>query len=250
VQQNTRGSNDEGFYFINENCYNYIGTGLKEEDMRKQESFALFDFDSVWTIKEGKSYPKLRGVTNVPVAGNAVLDLKDNKSLVKAVQQEMDDAVIDMDNGSDKVLVMEPASKKLLDSLAKAKSVSGKFDLIYRVGIKVGNDTLWGNSGHVELRINYQEEQRIETAAVHGKSFAVSVQGRAVSLRFEVPVSGKVKFALLDMQGRLVKFADFGNRAAGTYFETVSTGAVPPGRYIGVLQVNGGVAKRSELVIR
>ncbi len=250
VQQNTRGSNDEGFYFINENCYNYIGTGLKEEDMRKQESFALFDFDSVWTIKEGKSYPKLRGVTNVPVAGNAKLVLKDNKSLVKAVQQEMDDTVIDMDNGSDKVLVMEPASEKLLDSLAKAKSVSGKFELVYRVGIKVGNDTLWGNSGHIELRINYQEEQRIETAAVHGRSFAVSVQENAVAIRFEVSAPGAVKFALLDMQGRLVKFADFGNRAAGAYFETVSTGAVPPGRYIGVLQVNGVVAKTKELVIR
>ena len=249
VQQISRGSDDKGFYFINENCNNIIGTGLTKEAMRKQESFTEFDFDSVWTIKEGKSYPILRNMTNTPIAGNVVFDLENNKSLTKTVQNGINDAVIDMGAGSDIIIKLSPASESLLDSLAKAKSVSGKFELVYRVGVKVGDETIWGNNGHVDLMIDYHPV-RIENSREYGKSFGISLHGTHVAVRYEIPVPGSVKFVLLDMQGRVVKHVYFGNRAAGAYFETVSTETVSHGGYIGVLQVNGKIVEKSELFIK
>jgi hypothetical protein len=53
-----------------------------------------------------------------------------------------------------------------------------------------------------------------------------------------------VKFSLLDVQGRVVRSFDLGNRAAGAYSEALDAGAIARGRYIGVLQVNGKVMEK------
>ena len=252
IQQLNIGNSVNEVYYLSDVCENGesmgLGHGLTASEMRSKESFDKFDFDSVWTIKEGKTYPVLRGMTNAPIAGNTILDLKNNESLTKKVQGSMEDAVVAM-GASSTVIVLEPASAKLLDSLSKAKSPSGEFELTYRVGTLVGNDTLWGNYAHIDLLVDYKPVV-IAKARVNGSSFGVALQGSHVAVRFEIPAPGSVKFALLDMQGRVVKLSDFGSRAAGAYFETLSTEGIARGRYIGVLQVNGRVAEKKVLYIR
>jgi hypothetical protein len=39
---------------------NYIGTALTSEQMKQKASFAGWDFETVWSICEGKDYPRLR----------------------------------------------------------------------------------------------------------------------------------------------------------------------------------------------
>jgi hypothetical protein len=253
MQQLNIGNSANEVYYLADVCdgdsQTGIGHGLTSSEMRKQESFDKFDFDSVWTIREGKTYPMLRGMANAPVAGNVVLDLKNNESLTKKVQNGMKDAVVDMGSTSETVLKLEPESAKLLDSLSKAKSPSGEFELTFRVGTLVGSDTLWGNFAHIDLLVGYKPVL-VEKSRVDGSSFGVSLQGAYVAVRFEIPVPGSVKFALLDMQGRVVKLSDFGNRAAGAYFETLSTEGIARGRYVGALQVNGRVAEKRVLFVK
>jgi hypothetical protein len=49
---------------------------------------------------------------------------------------------------------------------------------------------------------------------------------------------------LMDMQGRVVRTFNLGNRAAGAYSETLDAGAIARGRYVGELQVNGKVTEK------
>jgi hypothetical protein len=63
---------------LTSNCYllrvsdgggseNGNGTPLSKEQMKQRASFAGWDFDSIWTISEGKTYPRLRWEENLPV---------------------------------------------------------------------------------------------------------------------------------------------------------------------------------------
>ena len=67
-------------------------------------------------------------------------------------------------------------------------------------------------------------------------------------MRFEIPAAAAVKLSLIDMQGRVVELHDFGQRSAGTHFETRSVENLPRGRYIGVLQVNGKATEKVMLL--
>ena len=248
LQVNIGAKNTE-VYFLRESCNSDPeGPALSDSAMRQQKSFTKFDFDSVWTIKNGKTYPMLRGMTNAPVAGNVVMNLKNNESLTKKVQSAMKDAVVDM-GASETVVKLDAVSAEILDSLSKAKSPSGEFTLTYRVGTLVGSDTLWGNNAYIDLMVDYKPVA-VAKSRVYGNSFGVSLQGAHVAVRFEIPVPGSVKFALLDMQGRVVKFSDFGNRGVGAYFETLSTEGIARGSYVGALQVNGRVVEQKVLNIR
>jgi hypothetical protein len=44
-----------------------VVTGLTIEQMRQQSSFSGFNFDTVWTISESETYPRLQAVHNIPV---------------------------------------------------------------------------------------------------------------------------------------------------------------------------------------
>jgi hypothetical protein len=57
-----------------------------------------------------------------------------------------------------------------------------------------------------------------------------------------------VKFSLFDMQGRIVKSFDFGQRAAGSYSETLGVADLSLGRYIGILQVGGKAVEKAMLL--
>ena len=85
---------------------------------------------------------------------------------------------------------------------------------------------------------------------VHRKSLSASFYGANVALRFGIPAVGAVKFSLVDMQGRVVRAFNLGNRTAGTHFETRSVENLPRGRYIGVLQVNGKATEKVILLKR
>jgi hypothetical protein len=39
---------------------NDFGSGLTDEQMTQQRSFAGWDFDSIWKVVEGRGYPRLR----------------------------------------------------------------------------------------------------------------------------------------------------------------------------------------------
>lgn len=249
IQQVDIGTENAQVYFLRESCNaDPDGPGLTDSAMRVAKSFPAFDFDSVWTINQGKTYPLLRGMMNAPIAGNLSFDLSNNKSLTKTVQSGMNDAVIAM-GASATVVKLDPASAKLLDSLANGKSISGKFELTYRVGAPVGTDTLWGNKGHIELKIDYKPVA-VAMARVYGSTFGVALQGTHLGVHFGIPAQGSVKFALLDMQGRVVRQADFGNRAPGAYFETLMAGGISSGRYVAALLVNGRWAHKTMVNIR
>ena len=81
-------------------------------------------------------------------------------------------------------------------------------------------------------------------------SFGAKFQGARVALRFEIPAAASVKFSLVDMQGRVVKTADLGQRAAGSYFETLDAMDLARGRYIGILQIGGKAVEKVVLFKR
>ena len=79
-------------------------------------------------------------------------------------------------------------------------------------------------------------------------SFGAKFQGGDIAVQFEIPTAGSVKFSLVDMQGRVVKMADLGSKAAGSYFETIGVDNLSRGRYVGVLHVNGKAVQKTTLL--
>ncbi|MBR4722541.1 MAG: hypothetical protein IK053_05745, partial [Muribaculaceae bacterium] len=79
-------------------------------------------------------------------------------------------------------------------------------------------------------------------------SFGAKFQGGDIAVQFEIPTAGSVKFSLVDMQGRVVKMADLGSKAAGSYFETLDVAEIARGRYVGVLQVGGKAVQKTTLL--
>ena len=79
------------------------------------------------------------------------------------------------------------------------------------------------------------------------QTFGAKFQGQLVSFRFEIPTAGVVKFSLVDMQGRVVKSAELGQRAAGAYSETIDAAEIARGRYIGILHSAGKVFEKTVL---
>ena len=238
------------YYYLAEACSDsmIVGKGLSDAQMKMQKSFAAFDFDSVWYIAEGVSYPQLRNMPNPPVVSNGEL-LYSAKPLAKEIRAELLAGAFVMDSTAKKVLKLDSASEALLDSLENEKAPYGKFVISYRVGILFDSDTLWSRTASVELNIE-------KTTGAHAREIAVTHSlGAAfrdghVALHFAIPDAGAVKFLLMDMQGRVVKAFDLGRRAAGEYFETVAAEGVVRGRYIGVLQVNGRVTDKVMLLKR
>ena len=234
------------FYYLADGCIDTLATstGLSPSAMRRQKFFPAFDFDSVWYIKEGVSYPLLRGMPNPPMLAEENAVYKDNAGIAKNIRAKLLEDAFVMDTAATKVLALDSASEALLDSLENAKAPSGKFEVSYRVGVLLGSDTLWSKPATMQLEIE-KTVGNLEIAAVPGFGFGAAFRGSHVALRFDVPAAGAVKFALMDMQGRVVRSFNLGRRAAGSYFETLAVESLARGRYVGVLQVDGRVAEKA-----
>lgn len=234
-------------YYLTDNCSDSLvsGRGLSLSGIRQLKSFAGFDFDSVWFIKEGVTYPLLRDLPNVPVAGSNDL-MFDKQLVVKNVRQGLLDMAFVTDSSYKKVIAFDSTSEKLLDSLETAgdKAV-GEFEIVYRVGMVFEKDTIWGNSALAKINVGGRTGNLVQ---VQRGKFSATLQGTQVALRFDIPAAGTVKFSLVDMQGRVVRAFDLGRRAAGAYSESIDVAKLGRGRYVGILQVGGKAVEKTVLL--
>jgi hypothetical protein len=267
------------FYYLADNCVDSleIGSGLTPDEMRTRMSFDKFNFDSVWFIKEGVTYPLLRGMPNPPVVSNIELTFGEGEFQVKKVYSKLLEEAIEMDMTAVKVLKMDPVDEFLLDSLEKTKTLSGKFQLLYHVGVLLGSDTLWGAPAVVDLNIERlttenADVERITTESadiersttenadverssgiyefesVSGLGFGALFKGSLLVLRYDMPAAGTIRFTLVDMQGREVRSLDLGHRIVGAYRETLVVDGIADGPYIGVLLLNDRVVRSGVLL--
>ena len=236
------------YYYLAEACSDSLmtGKGLSDAQMKMQKSFAAFNFDSVWYIAEGVSYPLLRNMLNPPVVSNGELFYSE-KPLAENIRAELLKNAFVMDSAAKKVLKLDSASEVLLDSLENEKAPYGTYIVSYRVGVLFDSDTLWSRIAKVEIDIEKTTGARVRNVVVMHSLGAV-FQGGDIAVRFEIPAAAAVKFSLIDMQGRVVKLLDLGQRSAGTHFETRSVENLSRGRYIGVLQVNGKATEKVMLL--
>ena len=238
------GSSDE-FYYNADDCDDsqMFGVGLTGAQMKRQKSFAAFDFDSVWYMKDGVTYPLLRDLPIAPVSVDYAFAYVDKNPIAKDVRNTLLGAAFVMDTTATRVLKLDSASEALLESLEQGKMASGTYAVIYRVGILLDADTLWGNSAMAEISVeNTTGVHAREVAVTQGAGLGATFRGGRVALRFEIPDAGAVKFSLMDTQGRVVQEFDLGKRAAGAYSETLAADGISRGRYVGVLQVDGRVS--------
>ncbi|SMG40795.1 hypothetical protein [Fibrobacter sp. UWB13] len=238
---------DNVYFEYDPKNHNREGLFWFPEYLHRQKTFTGFDFDSVWYIKEGVTYPLLRGMPNMPVATGEAVSFESNKSLANNVRNKLLDEAIILDTAAVKVLKLDSASSALVDSLAKAKSPSGKFDLTYRVGVVLSSDTLWSAPATAEMKLN-KSNGIPDVAVKRGFGFAAMFQGTRLSLLFEIPKAASVKFSLVDMQGRVVRTADLGQRTAGNYFETLDVAELARGRYVGILHVGDRPVEKAVLL--
>ena len=236
------------YYYLAEACSDsmIVGKGLTDAQMKMQKSFAAFDFDSVWYIAEGVSYPLLRNMLNPPVVSNGELFYSE-KPLAKNIRAELLKNAFVMDSAAKKVLKLDSASEVLLDSLENEKAPYGTYIVSYRVGVLFDSDTLWSRIAKVEIDIEKTTGARVRNVVVM-HSFGAVFQGQFVALRFEIPTAGAVKFSLVDMQGRVVRVFDLGRRATGAHFETLDAGKIARGRYVGMLHVDGKATEKVMLL--
>ena len=243
----------ESFYYSNDSCTTresiWVGNEVSDAALHKQSTFKDFDFDSVWYIKNGKSYPQLRGMPNVPYVGEEHLKYGKGGITANHVLWTLLERAVVADTSYALVIVPDSASKALLDSLEKqGKKAGGDFDLDYRIGVAVPGDTLWGKPAKASLYL--EKTTGIVAPQVAKARFNAALTGGHIALRFGIPADGTVKFRLLDMQGRAVHAFDLGHRSAGDYFETLAVEGLARGRYVGVLQVDGRVAEKALLIKR
>ncbi len=227
-----------------------IGYGFSDSEMKKQATFEGFNFDSVWYIKEGVSYPMLRGMPNIPFAVEAEMNFGESMR-VKDVRESLLDHAFVMDSSYAKVVKFASVSEKLLDSLEKVEGKAvGEFVISYRVGMLFGQDTIWSSLAQAKINLSGKttDIRAYELATKSGLRFGAVFQDCNIAVHFEIPAAAAVKFSLVDMQGRVVRAFNLGNRTAGTHFETRSVENLPRGRYVGVLQVNGRATEKTMLL--
>ena len=241
------------FYYNSDSCSIlesiWVGNDVSDAALHKKETFKGFDFDSVWYIKDGKSYPQLRGMPNVPYVGAESLNYGKGGITAQHVLGTLRDRAIVADTSYALVILPDSASKALLDSLEKqGKKAGGDYTVDYRVGVAVTGDTIWSKPAKASLAI--EKSTGVVAPQVVKADFNAALNGGHIALRFGLASAGVAKFSLLDMQGRAVRSFDLGRRDVGTYFETLAVEGLARGRYVGVLQVNGRVAGKTLLIKR
>lgn len=233
------------FYYNSDSCTTiresiWVGNAVSDAALHKKSTFKDFDFDSVWYIKDGKSYPQLRGMPNVPYVGAESLNYGKGGITAQHVLGTLRDRAIVADTSYALVILPDSASKALLDSLEKqGKKAGGDYTVDYRVGVAVTGDTIWSKPAKASLAI--EKSTGVVAPQVVKADFNAALDGANVALRFGLASAGVAKFSLLDVQGRVVRSFDLGRRAAGDYFESLAVESLARGRYIGMLQVNGKV---------
>ena len=238
------------FYYLADNCSDSLlqGDGLTSSKMLQQKSFSGFDFDSVWYIKEGASYPMLRGLPNVPVSAKVELTFGEGKFQAKSVRSSILDGAFVMDTSYKVVVKFDDASEALLDSLdGEGENAAGDFTVSYRVGMLFDGDTVWGSP--TQAKFSVEGTTAVAAPAVDTRFNAV-LNGGHVALRFGLKSAGVTTFSLFDMQGRAVRTFNLGQRAAGAYSEMLDVEGLSRGRYVGVLRVGGKLVNKSLLVKR
>ena len=241
------------FYYNSDSCTIlesiWVGNGVSDADLHKKATFNGFDFDSVWYIMEGVSYPMLRGLPNVPVAGKVELAFDEGKFQAKSVRSSILNSTFVMDTSYKVIVKFDDASEALLDSLdGVSEKAAGDFMVSYRVGMLFYGDTVWGSP--TQAMFSVEGTTDVVALYVAKANFNAALNGGHVALRFGVLKDGAVKFSLFDMQGRVVRSFDLGRRAAGAYFETLDVASLSRGRYVGVLQVDGHVTEKALLLKR
>ena len=245
-----KGTMSDAFYYLADGCSDSLvaGKALSQAEMLKKSSFEKLDFDSVWTIKDGGSYPMLRRVTNAPFAGVGDLSFDADEMSAEKIREKLLDKAFAGDSTATLVVELDSASEVLLDSLEKAgKDATGEFEISYRVGVLFANDTLWGRSAKTTIDLGESVGIAAQIAVAKFNAVFGSTQ---IALRFGLASAGVAKFNLLNMQGRVVRTFDLGKRSAGTHFETLAGEGLARGRYIGVLQVNGKMTEKALLLKR
>lgn len=210
----TNGSPSYNLYFNSGRCAmpdSVKQPVLSDSQMLHAKYFVGFDFDTVWAIEEGKSYPTLRGMENV--ANIQPLDPNDTTD-VETKDDEGESA--------------------------------GKDDEELNPG-----DDEQNPSGGNEQKPNDDEkpvEQSIEIAAsnLHNFRFNVSMDGKNAQVHFSVPQESQVSFALLDAQGRLIRQMNLGRKNSGSYVENLDLTFLRSGRYVGLMQM--GSTRRTVLL--
>lgn len=210
----TNGSPSYNLYFNSGRCAmpdSVKQPVLSDSQMLHAKNFVGFDFDTVWAIEEGKSYPTLRGVEYVA-----------------------------------KIQPLDPEDSTDVETKDDEGESAGKDDEELNPG-----DDEQNPSGGNEQKPNDDEkpvEQSIEIATgdLHNFRFNVSMDGKNAQVHFSVPQESQVSFALLDAQGRLIRQMNLGRKNSGSYVENLDLTFLRSGRYVGLMQM--GSTRRTVLL--
>ena len=118
--------------------------------MKKSSSYANWDFENVWDIQEGASYPYLRGMVNLPVAFADTIYTEKIPSLDELVAALLKNDFAGSENKSGLVTKLDSVSLKNFNALKKP-DIGDFVQVRYRAGAILGKDTLWGNEAESYL---------------------------------------------------------------------------------------------------
>lgn len=161
--------------------------GLSTEAMRDSMQVAkLGNFDAVWRIRQGATYPGLRSMDNAPFAFADTLraGLSLESARIANLAEDIETgrqallARIDSVLGGTRTAsgIRFPTGAKLGDSLRA----------LYRIGEARATDTLWGNQAWATVRLKAVAFVGLDSLVTYGNVFKVAA---------EIPGSGTVTFS-------------------------------------------------------
>ncbi len=109
------------------------GIPLSKQDFTMAHSFEGFDFDSIWDIREGLSYPYLRALNNPPLLQSVTLNTKGKEIIIKNYQ------LIDLDSSASS----EEYMVKILEN-THYNALGDSLIISILPGEITDTDTLWG----------------------------------------------------------------------------------------------------------
>lgn len=225
---------------------------LTSAQMQNKASFAEWNFDSVWNIVPGKSYPYLRDMPNLPFAMNDSLVYSEGRTVAQITKDLLSN---DYAYGNDSVsllIVYDSLSEAKLDSIAKLKAPpfgERAFDIHYQILGVLGLDTLYGSFG--VSQILFDKTARVSTKIYPFSKMRLLDAGQNFAeLTFTLPGLGYASLLLFDSRGRNIKTYSLGTRDGGSYTERIDTEEFPSGRYFVALKWNQAIKDRIPLMIK
>jgi hypothetical protein len=162
-----------GIYYSRSSVSNDI-VGNSQSQMLEQGNFSYLDFQSIWNIHEGQTYPWLRNLNNAPFAMPDTLRSSGNEvSILDLMVNDYDDftpqneLIFKLDSISTSGILSNTSI--ILDA---PLAIGDTVDLFYRVGESrpIFNDTLWGNSVHSILCSSESPVQILKDIGIREKS--------------------------------------------------------------------------------